>query len=278
MIIAILAVLFILLILFFLFKKSSFGAVNDNLIAIVSMIKNPKNIKTWLDYHRNLGISHFYIQLEDTPDLIDYLKLQPDVTLNVNNSTGVNEYTEIQTRQNKWVNEALKLAEKDNMTWLIHIDSDELIDGDLSMIRRLPDDVDTFWFQNHEAVYADVPTEEDSCFSAVKFLNCENEYCVSYVNGKSGGRVSKDVSAYGPHRFQSNIGSEVKLPIILKHFESCDFDVYKNKFKHLAKKADKSEIPFPYYKESIDAANNDSDEELKDVFRKYRTVKNASLR
>jgi hypothetical protein len=48
-------------------------------IAIASCVKNPKNIETWLDLHRDLGISRFYIRLEDTPDLVDYLKSQPDV-------------------------------------------------------------------------------------------------------------------------------------------------------------------------------------------------------
>ena len=38
------------------------------------MMKSPKNIDTWLRKHRNLGIQHFYIRLEETPDLEEYLK------------------------------------------------------------------------------------------------------------------------------------------------------------------------------------------------------------
>jgi len=196
--------------------------------------------------------------------------LQPDVYLKINSSTGVDEYNSIQTRQNQWVDEALKLA-NGNVSWLIHIDCDEMLDGNLKEIYDLPDNVDTFWFQNVEAVYADVPTEYDNCFNAAKFLDCSNEYCVSYVNGKSGGRVTPDVSSNGPHRFKSTRpDSEVKLQMILKHYESCDFQVYKNKFKHLASKAEVSTIPFPYYVDSIKASH--SDEELKEVFRKYRTT------
>ena len=69
-------------------------------VGIVSMIKDPKNIETWLEKHRTLGIKHFYIRLEETPDLEEYLESQPDVTVKVGKSTGVNEYDEIQTRQN----------------------------------------------------------------------------------------------------------------------------------------------------------------------------------
>ena len=46
--------------------------------------------------------------------------------------------------------------------------------------------------------------------------------------------------------------------------------MYKSKFKQLAKEA-KTSIPFPYYLEAMDAAKNEnSDEKLKDVFKKYR--------
>ena len=36
---------------------------------IVSMIKKPKNIETWLEKNRAFGIKKFYIRLEETPEL-----------------------------------------------------------------------------------------------------------------------------------------------------------------------------------------------------------------
>jgi len=246
-------------------------------IGIVSMIKNPKNIETWLEKHRTLGISKFYIRLEDTPDVEKFLLAQPDVYVKSANSTGVNEYTDIQRRQGDWVNEAVQMS-KNEIEWIIHIDSDEILDGTLDGIYALPDDVHTFSMKNIEAVYDDIPTEEENCFRTEKFFKCaEPPYkCVSYANGKGGGRT-KYATFHGPHRFQGQ-GKEVELTDLqVKHYESCDFNTYTNKFRQLAKKAKLEEIPFPYYKDSIKAANQESDKALKCVFRKYRTEKNESL-
>jgi len=62
----IIIVIVILLLFFFLRNlKSSFASIDT--IAIVSMMYKPKNVESWLEIHRNLGISHFYIRLENTP-------------------------------------------------------------------------------------------------------------------------------------------------------------------------------------------------------------------
>jgi len=71
-------------------------------VGIISMIKDPKNIGTWLQHHRDLGIRKFYIRLEDTSGLVSYLESHSDVHIKIGKSSGVNEYEEIQTRQNNW--------------------------------------------------------------------------------------------------------------------------------------------------------------------------------
>jgi len=246
-------------------------------VGIVSMIKQPKNIETWLEKHRILGIKHFYIRLEETPELEDYLESQQDVTVKVGNSAGVNEYDEIQTRQNKWVNQAYKLAELDgnNVQWLIHIDCDEILKGDLKKVQELPEHVRTFWIQNIEAKFEKVPGKEDNCFQASKFAKCgtKNSGCVSYANGKSGGRVASDVSCFGPHRMKSELekNESVKLDDLeVEHYESCDFDIYKQKFKNLSVQDKETKIPFSYYNESIEAAKEDDDNKLQQIYEKYR--------
>lgn len=243
---------------------------------IVSMMKNPKNIDTWLQKHRDLGIKHFYIRLEQTPDVEEYLGNQHDVTLQIGKSKGVNEYEEIQERQNIWVNEALRKAEKDNdVNWLFHIDADEILKGDLNKVQELPDSVRTFWFQNEEAKFDKVPQKTDSCFSASTLTDCSKEpkNCVSYGNGKGCGRVAPDVLANGPHRMKSTKkeNTDEKVDVIkLEHYESCDFDIFKEKFKHLAVQDKKSTIPFAYYNESINAAKDDDDNALYKIYEKYR--------
>ena len=244
-------------------------------IAIVSMMKKPKNLDTWLDYHRYMGIRHFYIRLEDTEELIDFLRNQPDVTLEIGQSTNVNEYEDIQRRQFSTVTNALNgLIPRDDIDWLIHIDSDELLQGNLSEIEKLPDNVRTFYMKNYEAVYKNIPEAKDSCFEAKEFRDCSSpdSGCVAYANGKGGGRADPDVKCYGPHRFRSDKknADEKLVNVKVLHFESCDFELYKQKFMRLSKKAKLDSIPFPYYIESIKAAQSNSDDKLKQVFAKYR--------
>jgi len=242
---------------------------------VVSMIKKPKNIETWLEKNRTFGIKKFYIRLEETPELHEFLRSQPDVYFTDEVSKGEDEYNDIQVRQTKWIDTALDLAKNDGIDWLFHIDSDELLSGNIQTVFELPDTVDTFWIQNEEAVYKDVPKEEDNCFDAMKFVNCSHPgtHCASYVNGKGGGRTISDVKSHGPHRFRSiKPDSERKLDtIMLQHFESCDFKSYKEKYIRLAQSAKMETIPFPYYKDSIKAANKGDEAALECVYRKYRT-------
>ena len=237
-------------------------------IGIVSMIKDPKNIETWLKTHKDMGIKHFYIRLEETPELQEYLEKREDVTLQLGQPTGVNEYDEKQVRQNKWVNEVLQKAETDGngIKWLIHIDGDELLQGR------------TFWMVNKEAKFSRVPKKEDSCFDASRMADCDKKLgsCVSYANGKGGGRVANDVRAIGPHRMKSTLeknGGRKLKKLVVHHFESCDFDIYKKKFKQLSVQDKKLDIPFSYYNESIEAAKSKNDDELYKVYEKYRVEK-----
>jgi len=255
---------FVLILIFLLRKKSNFG--NTVTVAVIALIYKPKNITTWLDLHRQFGINHFYIRLEDTPELIDFLRSQPDVTLMVGSSEkDSNQYSSLQTRQIDTVNKVLKIC-KEN--FLIHIDCDEVLSGDISEIKNLPEDVTTFWMQNFEAVYNGIPSSSDNCFTAKTLRDCSKTGCASYINGKGGARVKPDVYLHGPHRFASN-GKEVKINVRVNHYESCDFDQYLKKYKRLSKEVNMETIPFIYYRESILA--NGSETKLKEVFKKYRT-------
>lgn len=269
---------------------------NEGRIGIVSMMKNPKNMEHWLQHHRDMGVAHFYIRLEESPEWEAYLNEQPDVTLFVGKSTGINEYEEKQVRQTNFVNLALKQAlQSGSLDWLIQIDSDELLSGDLDEVRDLPESVRTCWMNNVEAVYEGVPGKNDSCFQAAKFRECSKGHdgCVSYANGKGGGRVAPDVSSFGSHRFKSgNKGSgrdkegsgrdkeghkEVQLKrLLVQHFESCDYDLYKEKYTQLSNTDTQIDIPFSYYHESIRAAEvaniTGNEDALQCVYTKHRTV------
>lgn len=58
----------------------------------------------------------------------------------------------------------------------------------------------------------------------------------------------------------------------VEHYESCDFDIYKQKFKNLSVQDKNNDIPFSYYNESIDAAKENDDDKLREIYSKYRVV------
>ena len=101
-----------------------------------------------------------------------------------------------------------------------------------------------------------------------RYRNCKYETCASYINGKGGARVESGARLDGPHRFVGK-GKEVKINVIVKHYESCDFEQYVKKYKRLSRAVNMDTIPFVYYRESILASG--SEEKLKEVFKRYRT-------
>ena len=264
--------------IYFLRSKELFTSPQDEGVAIVSTMKNPPNIHYWLDHHRNLGITHFIIRLEDTPDLIPFLASQPDVYLTIgsskDNPSGYEkEYNSQVARQRNFVKEGIKFCIKKNIKWIAHIDSDELIDliPGYSKIQEILEleiekKVYNIIMDNYEVKYDKIG---NSCFGknvvddsrdADKFINCKlSGKCVSYANGKSIGRVSDKLREHGVHRFtipNPESGMELNSQMIrVLHFESCDFNNYISKFLHLSKE-DKT-YPFQFYNESIALAKSD---------------------
>lgn len=256
----ILLILFIVIAIVILFYKKN---NTQKSIAIVSMMKNPKNIDYWLKYHRKKGITHFYIRLEDTPELVPYMSKQKDVFLIVGSShdspSSKIEYDAQMARQRDLAKTAIDYCIKNKIKWIIHIDSDELVECDGKYIystleNEINDNprIHNIVMDNYEAKYSKINKKDDSCFTYKKLINCKNEKgCVSYVNGKSIGRVSKDLKEFGPHRFHINKQkyeyNSKKLRVL--HFESCDFDSYVSKFINLSN--GNKEYPFEFYNKSI---------------------------
>ena len=260
-------VIILVLIIYFIYRYF-FGSNNllykRSNIAFVSLIRNPIDLPLWLKYHRKLGIQRFFIRLEDSPSWEEYLKDMPDVVLEIGESDKAgNNYSTLIERQIKFVNETLVRARNmSDIEWLVHIDADELLHGNIRKLTSLPDSIKTIKFENAEAIFD--KTRQDTCFSATNFLRCgKNAPCKSYVNGKPAGRIHDPaVSLAGPHDFAygGKIDGEgdfqYKMPfdtLHILHFEGCTFGAWVEKFFHLSKN-DKADNPFAYYKSSIETA------------------------
>lgn len=228
-------------------------------VAIALLMRRPIDLPIWLKHHRKIGISHFFIRLEDSPGWEDYLVTQKDITYEISSSDkSGNNYETLMYRQLEFVNKSLVKAKNMGIDWVFHIDSDELLHGSLAELDGLKEKHKCVRITNAEAVFKE---DEDTCFSAVKFLKCsKNAPCRSYINGKGAGRAIDGVSLQGPHHFGYNgevHGDNVyempfeKLHVL--HFDACSFGAWAEKFQHLGKNK-KDNVPFPYYKESIDVA------------------------
>ena len=237
--------------------------INDNpqKIAIVSMIMKPVDLSIWLNHHRSLGVSLFFIRLEETPELIDYLEKQEDVILEIGESDkNGNNYLTQNYRQDTLVNNSINKCIELKYDWIFHLDSDELLDGNFLFLKKLSNNIKCLKLTNAEAIYSE---NEPTCFSSSKFLKCiSGSTCRSYSNGKAGGRPENGLSSFGPHTFTYNgfydDNNTYNVPfenLHILHFDSCSFEKWVNKFKNYSIN-NKSDIPFSYYNESMDIINN----------------------
>ncbi len=277
------------------------GSAKGRSVAIVTMMRDPTDVDVFLNYHLAKGIVKFYIRVEKVANeadaVIDLLRTYPQVFLNIGSPTDTVAMKDDMTvpgqaqmlRQRTWVNASITQALRDGMDWLVHIDSDELLEpisNDMTVadciIRDANENTQTMIIDNLEAMYdKDKPRK---CFSYEKLQDCNVDVCASYANGKSVGRVSKYLQESGVHRFRytgkRNDDGITMKSMRLIHYESCDFNKYVSKFVNLSKSED-AKFPFKYYNESIKVAkscNNVKKEEakcakdLKVVYDKYRTV------
>jgi hypothetical protein len=231
-------------------------------VAIASQMRKPIDLPLWLKHHRNLGVKQFYIRLEDTPGWEEYLQAQKDVVYELGESDkkGSN-YDTVQGRQIAWTNKSITSAKQLSIDWIINIDADELLHGSLAILDTVPPNKKCIKLENAEAVFEE---GQDTCFSSKKFLRCSNGApCRAYANGKGGGRIEEGVQQAGCHDFNYNgtIDDITTEKISFKelcvlHFDSCTFGSWAEKFKHLGNNSQKSDIPFPYYKKSIEVAKN----------------------
>jgi len=249
-------------------------------IAIATQVRRPIDFPLWLKYHRNLGICMFYIRCEDSPGTVEYLRTIPndDIFIEEGESDrSGNNYMTVMDRQNTFVNKSINLAKEKGIDWMINIDCDELLYGSLAIFDDLPQNIKTIHMKNIEAVY---DGNENSCFSAKKFLRCaESAPCRAYANGKGAGRVEDGVALAGPHFFSYNgkIGGDTNedLPedkFKVLHFDSCTFGSWAEKFKHLSNNK-KDPIPFPYYTKSIENVTSGFD-----IYKRYTmdAIKNVA--
>ena len=245
-------------------------------IAIVSMTKNPLAFRTWLLHHREIGVEHFFLRVEDTPKLKTMLTKKPwSQCTTVTYAQGEQSYFTQMDRQDKHVNLSTKHAREMGYTHLMHIDDDELIycaAGPDAFRQYLGSTkADCIKMKNIEAVYD--RSECDNPFKTTLFCTRPSMY-TAYVNGKSIGALRcPTLKMNGPHDFTGNVDHIPSFVAVVAHYESSCIERWRKKFLAYATGSPRAckmgKIPFSFYCESMRSASGEISNQ---IWEKWKTA------
>jgi hypothetical protein len=288
-------ILILLILILLIYKKQTREGYNNTQnikVGIVSMIKNPHHIVTWINHHLRIGIDKIYIYIDDPNDsainIIDNysvvnkkikMTIMDDKWLTDNNYKTDNNKDEPlnwNVRQDKCVDNALELAKTDNIDILIHIDCDELLYSQSN--KKLQDvfnisNKNTFKIKNYEI--APDRDNYENCFVENKFFRKNGDNYIAYGNGKGAGRVGK-VKSNGPHEM-TEINSSTKhfeineKDLVVLHYVSCNLEEMIKKYKLYSNFSKKNWEWAKLHLESRDKLSQCSDDciiKAKELFKK----------
>lgn len=299
------------------------GNSTGSKIAFVSTTASGyRETRLWVNYHRVIGVTHFYLFVDGVaarPEVMAKLSKLPGVKVvprdeglkdrqahsRIWNETWLSAFFhkpcnhELFVLQSLNMEEGIKLAAKDGIDWILHIDTDELMypagAPQYSLQRLLadvPPEVDTLVFPNYESLpeRSDVvsPFEEVSLFkrnfhhvvSDSYFKNYHQvargnpNYFTTYGNGKAAARMHDGVRPNGAHRWYSY----VKTPKEETSDQAAVLHYTYNRFSDLKSRRDRCDCApteedakrcfiLPFDRMAFLAASMKTDEELVDWFK-----------
>lgn len=175
--------------------------------ALALLTRKPLHFEWWLNYHIELGISHFFIHVEDTPELVPLLQSErygPLISMTVKEEAKhfKDNYWTLQDRQRAHVNASLERCRSMGIEWLFHVDDDELIWLDKpfrEIVAAAPKGTTNLTFSNLEAI----PTTMEAVNYFEHIHTFTKKRMLAYVNGKPAGRATPGTKLDGPHRFSA---------------------------------------------------------------------------
>jgi hypothetical protein len=228
-------------------------------IAIISTVKAPLHeLRMFVNYHLNIGIEEIILFFDNPLDTaIDALSQYQNVSTVACTSEfwfkklGENPGT-FGDKQHANVNEGVQIAIDRGCDWIIHIDSDELINPSINIKHILANcSADALRFSLMEA--ATEREDYDNIFTTTlfkrpssgrklqvaKFLGCshalfENEYIRGHTASKMAIRVSPKIQIYGVHGPKEyDIDTTIienTSEIDLLHFDCVGFESWNTKW------------------------------------------------
>ena len=197
-------------------------------VAIVSLVKEPHAIQTWVDYHKfRMKIDRFYIFADDDNEDLGVMDPAVMIIKNWKDRLGytwnpdLDEPANVRVRQELAFQEGCRLAQKEGIKYIVHIDSDELLWGDEPAVvfDRYPDS-SAFHMRNEELA----PDRMDytNCFLEGHKFHSDPRRYTAYGNGKAAGRVGQ-CQWHGPHYILGQNLKEIPdTELRVLHYPSCN--------------------------------------------------------
>ena len=192
------------------------------------------SFRDWCAHHLRL-VDRIYVWLDDPEEMVS-THLPRDERIHVHPGTQIVHGTvhgNMMTRQNENANEALYLCSREEIEWLIHIDTDELIyPGDRAVLEFALISNGHVTLLNHEVCpqwECGNPFRECHDFK----LNGKHGFNL-YDNGKAAVRVNPDVYAPDAHSFEGFHGERaVADEVFVLHYACPSYDRWLAKYNAL---------------------------------------------
>jgi len=244
---------------------------NDHKLAVVSLVKSPHAFETWFKYHKEImGVNKFYIFMDDENEKLEVNDPSLIVDQNWKDRLGyqfdskIDEPANVRVKQDLIVREGMRMAEADNMKYIVHIDSDELLYGPRPASQTFARySESSFHMKNIEMA----PDRKDykNCFLEGTYFHGDPTKFIAYGNGKAGGVIGKS-EPNGPHQFKSHSGGVAEIPeddLKILHYPSCNIEETMKRAKNYGNFKDDSAGWSTHHKETRDVLAN-CDQNCKD--------------
>ncbi len=269
------------------------------LVGIATLQRRPLDARSWMRYHKDVGVSHFYFWLEDSPEdlarvydigeefgVTVYAEAAPSVDRSCEDN-----YLDLMTRQEAFVNRMIRKARIDGVDWLFHLDDDELLyvhdDGRaiVNVLDSVSPSFDCVHFKNWEGFSPSRISASWYKDRGVRYLPCSCSNAFSaYSNGKSATRTKVGQRFYGPHHFT---GREFKMAentaVVLHHdgLAMSEKDVPPELWVRkntLRIKSDLSKIPFKSTHDAVKALVSKDPSKIWNAWKKHRSQDGAMFK
>lgn len=218
-------------------------------IAIASTVLHPGPMfQTWLDYHLRF-VQQVLVYMDDPTERPEFDRLcgdRPVVLLEGSQvEPTMTPESRVIRRQVANVRNAISYLMERGYTWLLHIDSDELLHGPMvkSGAWARDPDVGLVTFTNHEALPVGFETRNpfrDCVYFWVNGMD-HNANFMAYGNGKSAVRLGPGVEPRGPHLFSGQVG-RILTPsgegAMILHYPNPSYNRWFRKFTYYGQFSD----------------------------------------